>query len=58
MADTRERVYYVHDLDNNENILKRLDFHDCFQDAKKMNKKEGRKRYVCKGAWVIHINRG
>lgn len=51
---SRERVYYIVDNEKGVNLLRRDNIDECLREIKKLNKKEGHKRYSLKGAWIIH----
>jgi len=51
---SRERVYYVYDIETEDKVAKRDYMQDAFSIAKKENRKVGLRKYSVKGGWVIH----
>ena len=55
--DTRVKTYYIFDSKNQENIIRFDTLEECQKRSRKMNKKEGYKRYYNRSSIMIVKNR-
>ena len=58
MTETREIVFHLIDTKTSEVVLIRDTMDECFKEARKLNKKEGYRRYKAESGRRVHIERG